>query len=223
MSLTCRDIITIAYRKLGEVGSGDTPSSEEAADGFSALNNMVRALHGTVIGPRLSPQPFTATGQAENGGLYQCALSAATAIVAPLNPNGGTRFGVADVGLNFAANNLTINRNARLFEGVAANLVLNANGAQRVWFFDPDTGNWVREQDLASLDVSPPYPDRLVDLLPDMLAVFVAPQFDAEITPALAGAATLAMRAFAGNYGRRGRNQIDSGGSLGALASAQGG
>lgn len=210
MSLTGREIIKRAGRMNGVIATGDDPTAEEMADAFTALVTMLRALHGDVIGPRLSPQAMTAATQAENGGLYQAALSAGATLTAPLRPRNGSRFGIADVSANFSSNNATIARNGQLLEGTAASLTLNTNGTQRVWFFDADTGNWVREADLASVDVSPPYPDRLIAFLPAMLAVFVGPEFGGEIRPDVVSAASLGMASFARNYGRRGRNQIDA-------------
>lgn len=210
MSLDARDIAKRAYRKLGSLASGDDPTAEEMADLFQALQGMLRSLAGTVIGPRLSPQAMTGSMQAENGGMYQAVLGAAANLTAPLNPKGGSRFGVADAAAAFGANPLTILRNGRLFQGAAANLPLAVNGFTGVWFFDPDTANWVLEQDLADLTTVPPYPDRLIDFLPDMLAVFFAGEVGADVlTQDVISLASSGLQAFARNYGRRGRNQID--------------
>lgn len=210
MSLTGRDVIKRAARMNGAIASGDDPNADELADAFMALNTMARALHGDVIGPRLSPQSMTGATQAENGGLYQAALTAAVTLTAPLRPRNGSRFGIVDVSANFVTYNATIARNSQLLEGAASNLTLSTNGAQRVWFFDSDTGNWVREADLASVDTVPPYPDRLLAFLPAMLAVFVGPEGGVEIRPDVVATAQLGMQSFARNYGRRGRNQADA-------------
>jgi hypothetical protein len=214
MSLTCRDIIKRAARMNGAIATGDDPEADELADAFVALNTMTRALHGDVIGPRLTSLSMAATMQAENAGLYQAALAAAATLTAPLKPRNGSRFGIVDVNANFSTYNATIARNNQLLEGAAANIALATNGSQRVWFFDADTGNWVREADLSSVDVSPPYPDRLLAFLPAMLAVFVGPEIGGEIRPDVVSAASLGMQSFAKNYGRRGRNGLD--GAIGA-------
>lgn len=209
MTLTARDIIKSGFRKLGALASGDDPTAEEINDAFPALVTMLRALHGDVIGQRLSAQPLTGATQADNGALYQCSLSAGVTLTAPLKPRSGSRFGVVDVKANFATNNLTVAPNGQLLEAASANLVLSTNGTQRIWFFDGDTGNWVREADLANVDTSPPYPDRLIAFLPFMFALFMAPEFDAEIRPDITAAANLGMQSFARTYSRRGVNQLD--------------
>src|SRR5665213_3643755 len=122
---TVRDVIKRASRLHGAIATGDDPSSDEMNDALLALNTMKRALFGTVIGVRLSPQDATgASKQAENGGEYQIPAAVFT-LTAPLNPRSGSRFGVVDANLNFASQNCTIVRNARLLEGAAANIVLS--------------------------------------------------------------------------------------------------
>lgn len=220
MVMTGRDIIKRGYRKLGSIASGDDPSADELNDGFIALNSMMRALHGDVIGPRLAPQALTASLQAENGGLYQCNLAAPATLTAPLRPKNGARFGVIDTGANFATENLTIGRNGQLVQGSATNLVLSASGFSGVWFFDADTGNWALEADLANVDTSPPYTTRLISFLPDMLAVFMAGEFGGELRPDVIATANTGMLSFARTYSRRGRNQLDA--PLGVGLAAQG-
>lgn len=211
MSLSGRDIIKRAERLLGALTSGDDPEAPELNDAFGSLKSMLRGLHGTVIGPRLASQPFTVSAQAENGGLYQCALSGAATLTAPLQPKGGSRFGAVDVNANFSSNNLTVARNGQLLEGAASNVTMSTNGQAKVWFFDTDTGNWVLEADLATVDTVPPYPDRLLAYLPPMFAVFLAAEYGGEPPrPEVLGTAEMGIKAFARNYGRRGRNQLDA-------------
>lgn len=210
MSLTGRDIIKRGMRLLGALSTGDDPSADELTDALIALNTMIRSLHGTVIGPRLSPKAMTTSMQAENGGNYQVKLAAPAQLTAPLQPRNGARFGAVDVAANFNTQNLTIIPNGQLFAGVPGNTVLNVAGAQNVWFFDADTGNWILEADLASLDVSPPYPSRLISFLPYMFAVEMAAEFGSEIRPDVVAMAGEGQAAFARNYARRGRNQTDA-------------
>lgn len=210
MSLTGRDIIKSGMRLIGALASGDDPSTDELNDSLLILNRIMRALHGTVIGPRLSPQPFVATGQAENGGMYQCAITAAATLTAPAKPRNGARFGVVDVKANFTTFNLTVAPNGQLIEAAAASLVLATSGTSRVWFFDGISGNWIKEADLATVDTSPPYPDGLIAYLPQMFAVAYQAENGGDIrqdTIALAGEG---RSAFARTYARRGRNQGDA-------------
>jgi len=208
-SLTVRDVIKRASRLHGAIATGDDPSADELNDALQALNTMKRALFGTVIGVRLSPQDATgASKQAENGAEIQVPAAVFT-VTAPLNPRSGARFGVVDANLNFTAQNCTIARNGRLLEGVAANIVLSTNGANRRWWFRGDTGNWIREADYVTADDVIEFPDGLIAYLPNMLAVAFAAEFGAELRADIVAGAAEGRQAFARQYSRRGRNQAD--------------
>ncbi|HEY5107215.1 MAG TPA: hypothetical protein VII73_10665 [Caulobacteraceae bacterium] len=211
MSLVVRDVIKRSGRLHGCWATGDDPSSDELNDAMISINTMKRALFGTVIGPRLSPQDCTGltTKQAENGGEYQIPAAAFT-LTAPLNPRSGARFGVVDANLNFATNNCTIARNGRLLNGVAANLVLSTNGANTRFWFRGDTGNWVEEADFAAADSAIEFPDALIAYLPNMLAVVIAAEFGAELRQDVIAGALEGRQAFARQYARRGRNGADA-------------
>jgi hypothetical protein len=210
MARTVRSIIKAAQRKLGAVASGDDPQADELTDALEAYNNLVRAMLGTVIGSRLSAQANLAgtTGQAEVGGLYYIPAGVFT-ITAPLNPRGGARFGVVDANLNFGTNNCTVSRNGKLLEGAAANLTLNTNGGGRQWFFESDSGNWVREADQL-VDDNCLFPDRFSGGLGDMLAVYIAQEFGGELRGDTIAKALEGQAAFMRQYGRRGRNTMDA-------------
>ncbi|MGI8839954.1 MAG: hypothetical protein ACR2F8_04085 [Caulobacteraceae bacterium] len=206
---TVRDIIKRAGRLNGALATGDDPTSDEMNDAILALNTMKRALFGTVIGVRLSPQDATgSSAQAENGGEYQIPAAVFT-LTAPANPRSGARFGAVDANLAFAADNCTVARNGRLLEGTAANLVLTANGDNRRWWFRGDTGNWIREADYVSPDDAIEFPEALAAYLPNMLAVAVAAEYGVDLRPDIVAGAAEGRQAFARQYARRGRNQAD--------------
>src|SRR5665213_4540870 len=98
---TVRDVIKRAARLHGAIATGDDPSSDELNDAMLSLNTMKRAMFGTVIGVRLSPQDCTGltAAQAENGGEYQIPAAVFT-LTAPPQPRSGARFGAADANLN---------------------------------------------------------------------------------------------------------------------------
>ena len=184
---------------------------EEFNDALISLNTMKRALFGTVIGPRLSPQDCAGltAKQAENGGEYQIPAAAFT-LTAPLNPRSGARFGVVDANLNFATNTCTVARNGRRLNGTAANVVLNTNGQNVRFWFRGDTGNWVEEADYATADDVIEFPESLIAYLPNMLAVAFAAEFGAELRQDVIAGALEGRQAFARQYARRGRNQADA-------------
>lgn len=222
MGLTCRDVIKRSGRLHGAWAGDDDPTASEADNALLALNSMQRALFGTIIGPRLSPQSLSGNlAQAENGGQYLIPAASFT-LTAPLNPRSGARFAVVDGNLNFATNSLTVIRNGRLLEGAAANLVLNTAGDDRQWFFRGDTGSWTREADFATLDVVPYYPDELIAYLPYMLAVVIAAEYGGEIRPDVAAGNAEGRASFARVYARRGRNAADPPIFTQVQASAQG-
>lgn len=222
MSLTCRDVIKRSGRLHGAWADDDDPTASEADNALLALNSMQRALFGTIIGPRLSPQsPSGNLAQAENGGQYLIPAASFT-LTAPLNPRSGARFAVVDGNLNFATNSLTVVRNGRLLEGAAANLVLNTAGDDRQWFFRGDIGSWTREADFADLDVVPYYPDELIAYLPYMLAVVIAAEYGGEIRPDVSAGNAEGRTSFARVYARRGRNAADPPIFTQVQASAQG-
>ena len=210
MSLSVRQVIQRSGRLHGCWAAGDDPTADEAVDALIAINSMKRAMFGTLIGPRLGPQPLSgAAGQAESGGEYQLPGGAAFTLTAPLNPRSGSRFGVVDANLAWTAFPLTILRNGQLINGAAANYVLSANGANTRFWFRGDTGNWIIEADFASLDSAIEFPDPLIDYMPNMLAVVIAAEYGAEVRPDVAAGAMEGREAFARSYYRRGRNMVD--------------
>jgi len=216
MTMTVRDVIKAALRKMGGLASGDEPTADEVTDARIAYNSMLRSMFGTIIGPRLSPQAAAASLTAEPGGQYQIAASAIT-ITLPVNPRNGARVGVVDSNLNFATNTCTIARSGRLLEGAAANISLTTAGASRTWFFRGDTGNWIREAD-QSVDDAVYFPDELVAYMGDMLAVYIASEYGGEIRPDVVAKAIEGRAAFTRVFSRRGRNQADA--PLGVKANA---
>jgi len=222
MSLTVRDVIKRSNRLMGALATGDDPSADELADALISYNSMVRAMFGTIIGPRLSALTAAESLTGEPGGLYQVG-SAPITLTLPAQPRNGARIGVVDANLALAANPCTVSRNGRLLEGAAANLTLDTDGESRIWFFRGDTGNWVREAD-AVVDEPACFPDPLAAYLPDMLAVYLAGEFGSDIRPDVVAKALEGRQAFARAYARRGRNQADAplGVGLPIAAAAQG-
>lgn len=210
MALSCRDIIKSALRKLGDLPDDEDPPASEFDSAVVSFNSMLKAMHGVMIGPRLSPQQMSGSMQAENGGFYQASLSGVATLLSPKKPKSGQRFGVIDVGGNFSTNILSVSHGAQLLEGAAVDQTLNTDGVLRVWFFDADTGNWIREQDVANVNQPPPYPDRLNSYLPYMFAAFLAAEYGNDIRPDVVTLAVEGRGAFARNYARRGRNQVDA-------------
>lgn len=208
---TVRDVIQRAARLNGAVASGDSVAADELVDAMLSLNTMKRALFGTVIGVRMTPQDCTGlmAKQAENGGEYQIP-SAPFTLTAPTNPRSGARFGAVDANLTFASYACFIARNGRLIEGTNASLTLSVNGDNRRWWFRGDTGNWVREADYVTADDVIEFPEALIAYLPYMLAVAQAAEYGTDLRQDVISLANEGRMAFARQYGRRGRAQLDA-------------
>jgi len=205
-----RDVINRAARLNGSIATGDVPSADELNDAMLSLNIMKRAMFGTLIGTRLSPQDCSGlnAAQAENGGEYQIP-AAAFVLTAPLNPRSGARFGVVDAALNFATNNCTVLGNGRLLNGAAANQVLSTNGQNVRFWFRGDTGSWIEEFDYVTPDDTIEFPEALIAYMPNMLAVAIAAEYGVDLRQDIVAGAAEGRQAFARQYARRGRNQID--------------
>lgn len=207
MADTVSDVINRGLRLIGGLATGDDPTGEESNDALRCYNNLFRGLFGTIIGPRLAPAVTAVSLTGQTGFIYAVGAAAVT-ITLPANPRAGARVGVSDANLALATFNATIARNGHLLEGAAANLTLNTNGTNRIWWFRPDTGNWVREADQALTD-SPPFSDDLIGYLPAMFAVNMVAEYGGEVRQDTVANALLGRAAFARQYARRGRNQMD--------------
>jgi hypothetical protein len=228
MSLLVGQVINRALILLGELVGGGTPAADVSSDMLIAANAMKRGWFGTLIGPRLSPLGFASgatSGQAETGGEYQIAAGAAFTLTAPLNPRGGARFGAVDAALAFGTYACTVQGNGRLIApasgSAASSVTLSANGQNTRWWFRGDAGTWIVEQDWSGLTSAIEFPDPIIAYMPHMLAVEVAPEFGADITPDLAQGAMEGRQALARNYARRGVAGLDPVIGLAAAAPAQ--
>jgi hypothetical protein len=228
MSLNIGQVIDRALRMHGVVADGESPSASVGADMLVAANAMKRAWFGTLIGPRMSAQAFASgstAGQAETGGEYAIPGGAAFTVSAPLNPRAGARFGVVDGGDDFGVNACMVQANGRLIEapGGAAttSAVLSTSGQCARWWYRSDTATWTLEQDWTSLTGAIEFPDPIIAYMPYMLAVEIASEFGADITPEMAQGAMEGRQALARSYARRGLAALD--GAIGLLAGAPAG
>lgn len=163
--MTVRELIRRALQMLRVVSPGETPTSDELADGLIAYNALISSLRGHGVGNALRP------ATARNGLALVGGLHSEAAIGTPDAPSDGARFGVT--GACVVTSDLTI-------EGGTVS-------APAVWFYRADLATWVPEAE-DSLDDEPPFPSSFHDGLAAMLATRL-PDYGAEIT---AGAAMLA-------------------------------
>ena len=95
-----------------------------------------------------------------------------------------------------------------LIEG-AASLTINTNGDNRRWWYRPDTGGWIREQDAATYNSAIEFPDAMIAYMPYMLAVVMASETNTELRADVIAANAEGRQLMARMYGRRGRNAIE--------------
>jgi len=222
MSLNVLGVVSRSFRLLGTLAGGDTPNANDGADGLIAFNAMKRAWFGTLIGARLSPIALVGVGgQAENGGEYQIPGGASFTLSAPQSPRAGARFGAVDSALSWTAYPLTVSPNGRLINGSASHALISTAGQNTRWWFRGDTGDWTAEADSPSLASAIEFPDPIIAYLPYMLAVVLAAEFSADLTPEIEAANLEGRAVLTRMYGRRGRAQPEGPIGLGAPGGLQ--
>ena len=95
-----------------------------------------------------------------------------------------------------------------------------AGRAGRFWY-QGDTGNWVAEGDTPTLTSVIEFPDHIIAYTPYMLAVAMAAEFSADLTPEIEAANLEGRAVLARTYSRRGRAQPEGPIGLGAPAGPQ--
>ncbi len=189
------DLVTRAYRELNLIPTGDSPTTAEATEGLTLLNNLVDFCIGTLIGENLAEWPVPppqrtdptraqyplfppesdvslTVYQAPPGNVrLMCSITTATTLYMPHNPNDGARVSLANVGMTAT---LTLDGNGRKIETASTLAVTNSATTKR-WFYRGDTGNWVLLATLAGSD-TPPLPIEYDDYLAIGTAIRLGPR-----------------------------------------------
>ncbi len=190
------DLVTRAYREINLIPTGDSPTTAEATEGLTLLNNVIDILFGNIIGENLAEWPVPPPQRTDptraqyplfppesdvSLTVYQappanvrlmCSISAATTLYMPHNPADGARVSFANVGMS--AVTLTLDGNGRKIEAATTLAVTNSATTKR-WFYRGDTGNWVLLAALAGSD-TPPLPSEYDDYLAIGTAIRLAPR-----------------------------------------------
>lgn len=191
-------IITDAYRETNLIARGTTESTSEQDEALRLLDRYILALFEYELGDPLVDQIF---GQNSNidintydndyfqnwirdyylpsGFRLKLNLDAPETIKLDPNPQDGDLFSIVDASNNLATNNLTIDGNGSLIEGVT-DLVINTDGYTALWFYRADKANWKRVTDVAVTDESP-FPKEFDDMLIIGLAMRLDPRNGAGI------------------------------------------
>jgi len=184
-----RQLITRALRMLRVIASGETPTADELADALSAYNAMIASMRGHGVGPALRPMVLD-NGYATPGGLYDDA-----ALITPLKPFDGARFGVS--GACEVTTDLTIE------DGSVS--------VPTVWFYRADMREWIVEAP-ATEDDEPQFPEEFHEGLAALLAVRM-PDYGASLTPQIVALADECLS----NLTQRYRPRINPGCDYGVL------
>mgnify|MGYP006908235510 CR=1 FL=1 len=192
---TCLDIVTRALVKCRVLGAGRTPKAQDAADGLSALQELVDHLSGYgAAHPWLDEYEdgaVTVTRDQPGYRLHAKTSVAAFTITLPECPRDGARFGVIDADATFNTKNLTIDSDGVLFDATLTNAgeptggsrsttVLSTQNLRRSWMYRADLGAWIRISDL-TLAGAFPYPAEFDRSWRYMLAVELASDYGVEL------------------------------------------
>lgn len=184
-----RDLLRRSLRQLGKLARGQGPNASDMADGLMAINAMFAGMYGHGVGPKLAPATVQ-SGETFAGGLY------AENITTPLDPVDGHRIGVTGARTVTARAGCTI-------EGVA-NVTTTAGGS---WFYRADLADWTREKVLEIGD-DVPFPPDLDNALVALLAIALAPEFDATVTDETALMAAEGRSTISQRYGYRAQSAV---------------
>lgn len=110
-----------------------------------------------------------------------CSVGGLT-ITLPKTPSDGARVSVVDVDGLFGASNVTLARNGRKVEGLAANKAVTATGT---WIYRADQSDWVAVTSLTGASECP-YPAALHGALKRILCRRMADNFGRDLTESMA-------------------------------------
>lgn len=189
-------LIASAYREGNLISVGGSPTTAEAAEALTLLNNFIGALFGTELGEHLSdwlvPAPQRTGTVAARFPLLPATndppsevylyppgnsriishITTATTVYFPEQPNDGARMGFVQRG---ATATITLSGNGKTIEAATTKAILAATLTPLKWLYRADTGNWVALATLVSSDESP-LPVEFDDLLICGLNIRLAPR-----------------------------------------------
>ena len=183
MTVTCRDIIKDAYDESDIIGAHREPNSREATLGLRRLNTVLDELVGMGVGEKLSElEVSTDVTLAVNTRAVVNGLGGALTIALPDAPSDGSRVQILDADAAFATYNVTIARNGRLLEGLAADITAATAGYSRTWLYRADLASWQAVEAL-SLEDDFPFPADTHQIFALLLAQRLGPPNGSALAP----------------------------------------
>lgn len=212
MTITCREILRDAMEEIGGLAADQEPSSPEAVRGMRRLNGLINDLAGMGIGePLQDVEVSTDTTLLVNSRAVVTDLGAAITLTFPDTPQDGARIQVVDAENAFATHHVTLARNGRLLEGVAANITASTAGYNRTWMYRADLGDWVYFN--AALDIADdlPFPADTAEVFVLLLAMRLAPGLGETLRPESTASLTRGMSRLRARYRQRIVTRADNG------------
>jgi hypothetical protein len=189
------EIITSAYRESNLIAIGATPTTAQIAEALSRLNALVSSVYGYEVGEPLGDWPIGVEGVVDysydwtsdvwpypsaNVRLIANSTEAQT-IYLPPTPSDGARVAIIDPNSRLTAAPVTIDGNGRTIEN-AANVVLDANGTNRIWLYRAELGNWSLLSTLTGAEGEDfPFPNEFDDYFITKLAMRLNPRYGRSI------------------------------------------
>lgn len=191
---TVTKIIDRAFRASNITAAGSSPNTVSQTEALELLQSFVKGVIGNEAGDDFFNMPIGSKDISrpagypwyntvpyngdwfvpENHRLFLNLEEPVTLYLHP-DPDDGARFALRDMQNNLATNNVTVIGNGRLIDG-ATSIVLNTNGASGEWFYQADTGNWVRYAEL-TLEGEMPFPEEFDDYFVMSLAMRINPLY----------------------------------------------
>lgn len=184
-------IITDAFREGNVLPLGKAPNANQETEALRLLNQLFSTIYGDEAGEALQDWPLGNFGRESpeydlgwtdrqidrpiiNRRLIAVNEQAKTIYLA-LQPQDGSRMGIADPFGRLASVPVTLDANGRTIEGTAT-IVLNTNGLYREWFYRADLGNWMRLTGVTAADEMP-FPADFDIFFTILLAMRINPRY----------------------------------------------
>lgn len=184
-------IITDAFREGNILPLSVAPNAAQQTEALRLLNALFSSVYGDEAGESLQDWPLGNFGRESpeydipatdfridrpniNRRLIAVNEEARTVYLS-LQPQDGSRMGMADPFGRLASVPVTLDANGRTIEG-AASIVLDTNGTYTEWFYRADLGDWVKLTSKLTTDEMP-FPSDFDNFFITLLALRLNPRY----------------------------------------------
>ena len=192
---TVAEIIEEAFREGSLTTELQSPTPTQMRQALARLQSVVSSAYGFEVGEPLTDWPLGLEGVNLASGIQWereqwkyprinvrlvAASAEAETVYLSAQPYDGSRVALIDPSGRLAAAPVTVDGNGRTVEGAASQLV-NTNGAQRIWMYRADTGNWTAITPL-TYQSEMPFPAEFDDYFITQLAMRLNPRYGRSMT-----------------------------------------